>query len=70
MNTNLESTNNDEISWTDVKGFLHRQYRLLIGSFVLLFGLVASYVFCQPTLYQSKSSVLIGERFFFASSQG
>lgn len=69
MNTNLESTNNDEISWTDVKGFLHRQHRLLLGSFVLLFGFVATYVLCQPTLYQSKSSVLIGERFFFASSQ-
>lgn len=69
MNTNLESTNNDEISWTDVEGFLHRQHRLLFSSFVLLFGLVATYVFCQSTLYQSKSSVLIGERFFFASSQ-
>lgn len=69
MHNKHEQEDSDEISWSDVSEFFYRQSKLLIGSFAVLFGLVATYVLCLPTLYQSKSAVLIGERFFFASSQ-
>lgn len=65
MNTPLQTPDDDEISLTDIKNFLCRQQRLMLGCFVLLFGAVTAYAFVLPTLYETKGSIQIGERFFF-----
>lgn len=69
MNTPLQTPNDDEISLTDIKNFLCQQQRLLLGSFILLFGIVTAYVLALPTLYEVKGSIQIGERFFFTQLQ-
>lgn len=65
MTSGFQPTTSDEINLMDVCHFFHRQRNLLASLFVAFFGLTAIYVFFQPTLYQTKGSVLIGERFFF-----
>ena len=67
-NTHIEN-NDDEIDLKTVVDFLKRQLNILVATFTVTLLVTLTYALSMPTLYQSKVSVLIGEKMYFLQQQ-
>jgi len=67
-NTTLEN-NDDEIDLRTVVDFVKRQFKLMALTFIAILIIAIAYALSKPTLYQSKVSLVIGERMYFSQQQ-
>lgn len=65
--TSLESSEK-ELTLSDVLGVLHRQYKTILGTFLIGLGLGSVYIFSSPTLYTSKVDLLIGSKNYYSGT--
>jgi len=67
---NVSIENNDyENDFKSLFDFIQRQFKIMTLAFVAIFIISIAYAISKPTLYQSKVSLLIGEKFYFLQQQ-
>lgn len=66
--TTEDTTNNNEITLFDIWHFLLRQYKTIFITLVIVMVAILSYALSRPTIYQSKSSIIIGDQLYFPQS--
>lgn len=69
--TNQDSiiNNDDEITLSDIWNFLVRQYKTIFTILIVIMSCTLIYALSRPTIYQSKTSIIIGEQLYFSLSQ-
>lgn len=69
MTTESAITNDDEISLLDIWTFLSRQKKTIVSVLIVIMTFTFAYVLSRPTIYQSKTSIMIGEQLYFSQVQ-
>lgn len=59
------NNNDDEINILDIWNFLLRQYKTIFMTLMIIIVAILSYALSRPTIYQSKSSLIIGNQLYF-----
>ncbi|MFM8341512.1 MAG: Wzz/FepE/Etk N-terminal domain-containing protein, partial [Methylomonas sp.] len=62
MTTENTITNDDEITLLDIWSFLLRQYKTILIIMTIIMISTLAYILSKPTIYQSKTSIIIGEQ--------
>lgn len=69
MTTESAITNDDEITLLDIWNFLSRQKKTIISILIVIMTFTFAYVLSRPTIYQSKTSIMIGEQLYVSQPQ-
>jgi uncharacterized protein involved in exopolysaccharide biosynthesis len=69
MNTNINENTEDEIELIDVWRFFKRQQKILLSVFLLSIAIALLFAITRPTTWQSRTSLVVGERLFFLQQQ-
>lgn len=69
MTTESTITNEDEISLLDIWNLLLRQQKTIISILIVIMTFTLAFVLSRPTIYQSKTSIMIGEQLYFSQVQ-
>lgn len=69
MTTANTMKNDDEITLLDIWNFLSRQKKTIVSILIVVMTFTLVYVLSRPTIYQSKTSIIIGEQLYFSQAQ-
>lgn len=60
--------NNDEITLSDIWNCLVRQYKTIFTILIIIMSFTLIYALSRPTIYQSKTSIIIGEQLYLSQT--
>ena len=64
-----ENYNDSELDLFQIINFFRRQATIFATVFILVLAIALAYAITRPTIFESKASIIIGERLFFLQQQ-